>query len=333
MKIAFIKQPWCVAWSWDTTYFTTPRKMLDSFYYKSSLFSLLAEFKGDVFVMESSTEMLSSGDYQMWYTGDPDACKEIYDKTHLTAWASVPWDAYDIIISAGRIIPEPIIRAYPDKLWVVIEGEYTAPSYDPTNVKPYDLFWDYTDVNQLPYMAKPRTMRAMTGLAAPGKGAIWLPSRAVRPHYPERDLMEGERYQPCIELGGLPVYHPKIWNLGRTYRAILDGLVQTPRQIWLDIAMCRYTLSVNTGAIGQPILEAAALGSIVVATPQPYDVLVAPECRVQSFAQGIEVIELLEAFPAKRAKILNYQSKVIHNVFWERPLELLLRARRTKLYG
>ena len=42
MKLAFVKQPWCIAWSWQSTRFETAHKMLNSFYYKASCFSLLA---------------------------------------------------------------------------------------------------------------------------------------------------------------------------------------------------------------------------------------------------------------------------------------------------
>jgi hypothetical protein len=293
--------------------------MLDSFYYKSGLFSLLALLGGDVLVMEDNQEMLACGDYAMWYAGGPGACEEMSNRTEQTPWRLVNWDNYDVVVSAGKIVPKNIIDGFPNVLWMVAGVEYTAYDYKPSQPAPYDCYWDYTSIEDFPYMVDSILLRSMI-TAKDEKDGIWLPSRAVRPHCPGAGVSATISDQPIIQLAGLPVFHPNVWNLGRTYQAILQGLVQPPREIWENMSRCRYMLNIDTGALGQPLLEAAALGLIVISTKTHYEKMVAPACRVKNFEQALDTVAMLERSPEKRAEILNYQAVMLGRYFWTYPL-------------
>ena len=319
MRLAFVKQPWCIAWSWQSTRFESARQMLESFYYKTICFSLLTHWRGDVWVVDESE--CRSGDRVMWEGGDPEAAKEMWQRTPLTAWDAVDWGSYDIVVSAGRIVPVDIIDAHPRTLWVVLEKEHTAFR----NKEPgaYDLFWDYTDVNELPYMVNFDIMREL--IKPINEAAVWLPSRSVRPHG------EAQTETPPVELVGLPVKYPGVWNLGRTYRAALDGGIEAPLDFWKRQGSCRYLLNLRGADIGQPIIEAAALGLIVVSSPEAYSMVCHPDCRVNDMGEALTVIERLELSPTLRQVILDYQDEVLQMIFWRRPLAKLEEAIEQKV--
>ncbi len=315
MRLAFVKQPWCVAWSWRSTRFHTPRQMLESFYYKTGCFSLLAHWQGDVWVMEESE--CRSGDRAMWEGGDPQAAKQMWARTPLTPWADVPWGEYDVVVSAGRIVPLEVIQANPRTLWCVLEGEHTA--FGDKEPGEYDLFWDYSDVDAMPYVVNPDLMR---DLARPtNEAGIWLPSRMVRPHGDEQP-------EPSpVELAGLPVHRPEWWNLGHTYRVALDGDIEPPLDFWKRQGSCRYLLNLRPGGqIGQPIIEAAALGLVVISRPEAYDVVCHPSCRVETADEAMEIVKKLERESVSRGMVKLYQDNVLWDKFWRKPLARLEQA-------
>lgn len=331
MRVAFVKQPWCIAWSWESTYYTTQRALLNSFYYKTMMFSLMCKFKADVFVLPENILTRALHSYKMWRESDPEALDEINAKTKTVSWTEVPWNYYDVVFSAGRIVPEPIIRAHPDTLWIVEDPEHSAADFGGTDAGVYDLAWDYTRPSPTPYLMDHRRLRAINGMAPPDKGAIWLPSRHVRPHVGGGEVNPNEHVQPILELAGLPVYHPEIWNLGRTYRAILDGYVEAPVKLWKRLASCRYIIDVKTGTIGQPALEAAGIGAIVITSPDmAYNVIAHETCLVNTFEEALDVVRLLEAFPEKRKRILEYQDHILDTIFWRNPLDVLNKAVEAK---
>ena len=261
-----------------------------------------------------------SGDRAMWEDSDPEAARDMWQRTPLTAWADVPWGNHDIVISAGRIVPPDIIQAHPRTLWVVLEKEHTAFR----NKKPgaYDLFWDYTDVDALPYMVNLDIMREL--IKPTNEAAVWLPSRSVRPHG------TAQVETPPVEIAGLPVKYPGVWNLSRTYRAALDGGIEAPFEFWKRQGACRYLLNLRDADIGQPIIEAAALGLIVISSPEAYSVVCHPDCRVNNMSGAITVIERLELSPTLRQVILDYQDEVLQMIFWRRPLAKLEKALERK---
>lgn len=314
MKLAFVKQPWCVAWSWRSTRFESARQMLESFYYKTGCFSLLAHWRGDVWVMEESE--CRSGDRIMWEDSDPEAARQMWQRTPLTAWADVPWGEYDVVVSAGRIVPLDIIHAHPRVLWVVLEGEHSA--FGDKEPGEYDLFWDYTDVDTLPYMVNSNIMREL--VQPTNEAAVWLPSRTVRPHgKAQAETAPGE-------LAGLPVKHPGVWDLSRVYQVALDGGIEEPLHFWQRQGGCRYLLNLRDADIGQPIVEAAALGLIVISGPEAYDVVCHPDCRVETMDEGLAVIERLEDDALLRLVMKVYQDDVLWERFWYRPMAKLRQA-------
>lgn len=331
LEIAFVKQPWVVAWSRETTYFTTPRAMLNSFDYKTPMFSLMCAAKADVIVLPENSQTRRLHSWRMWRDSDPEALQELNDRTRTDSWYEVPWHKYDVIFSAGRIIPEPIIRAYPDILWVTLDPEHSAQDFDAPLATGYDLQWDYTTYPTV-YMIDALRLRAINGLVPMGgKGAVWLPSRHVRPNMQGQGLNFSDRQQPLIYLADLPVYHPEIWNLSRTYRAILDGCVERPALLWRRLAHCRYMIDVGNETVGQPALEAAGIGVIVITTKDmPYSTLANDYCLVSSFEEAVEAVRLLEDAPRERRAILRKQDRVLETVFWDAPMETLTDALEAK---
>jgi hypothetical protein len=314
-RLAFVKQPWCVAWSWKSTCFQSARQMLDSFYYKTGCFSLLVHWRGDVWVMEESE--CHSNDRTMWEGSDPEAAREMWAHMPLTSWDAVTWSNYDIVVSAGRIVPSDIIQSYPRTLWVVLEGEHTV--FRDKEPGEYDLFWDYSNVGALPYMVNLDIMREL--IQPTNEAGVWLPSRMVRP------CGEAQPETPPVELAGLPAKYPAPWNLGHVYRVALDGDIESPLDFWKRLGACRYLLNLRPGGqIGQPIIEAAALGLVVVSSPEIYDIVCHPDCRIETIDEAEEIIRKLEESPDRRQVVLDYQDRILREVFWQKPLAKLEKA-------
>lgn len=299
---------------------------MDSVPYKSGSISLLLAFRGDVWVMEDGP---ASPSRRMWEEADPEATRELYKRTPVTRWDEVPWDDYDIVFSNDPIVPDKIIKAHPGVLWCYRLAEHTASTYEKVSGS-YDLACDHTmaspkTVEQLPQaVSMPFTISGelMRNLVHPtNEPAVWLPARSVRPHG------STQVEKPPETLAGLPVKHPGIWNFRQTYRAILDGLVEPPLQHFQNMGSCRYLLNVRPGgAIGQPIIEAAALGLIVISAPEAYDVVAHPYLRVSSVAKGVRMIATLEDNPAGRQEISLYQDRMLREHFWNVPLIGLRKA-------
>lgn len=328
IKLCFVKQPWAAMWSWwQSTRFATPRAMLDTFCFKSTHLGLLLACKGDVWVMEDSPCLSNSR--RMWEEADPDATAEVYQRTSVTKWDSVPWGNYDLVFSDDPIIPPEIIKAYPKVLWCHGIGEHTGGGIWKARGE-YDLFWDHTlaspkTVEGLPQaISLPFTINAqiMRELIRPAnEPAIFLPMRAVCPH----GSLRAEKIPKT--LADLPVRHAGVWNLRQTYRAILNGVAKSSMQRFRNLGSCRYLLNVRPGGeIGQPIIEAAALGLIVVSTQELYSTVVHPFCQTHSVDDGIRMIRQLEASPSTRRRILEYQGRVLQRQFWDEPLTNLRRA-------
>jgi hypothetical protein len=328
MKLAFVKQPWLPVWSWESTRFTT--SMLDTFFYKSTNLSLLLHFGGDIWVVEDGPTFASR---YAWEGADLEALTEVYRRTPVVAWNDVPWGEYDIVFTQDPIAPRHIIEAHPRALWCYIIPEHSR-SGQYGGLYGYDLLWDYTlespdrltrlpQALSLPFMVNADALR---GLVKPtNEAAVFVPSRMVRPH--------GDMYPPLFgreEVAGLPMRHDRIWNLGRTWRAILDGEVETTREHLANVGSCKYLLNVRDADIGQPILEAAALGLVVVSTPEKYATICHPDCWVADLDEAICTIERLERVPGTREHILQHQDEVLREQFWDRPLSLLREALKMK---
>jgi len=335
IKLAFIKQPWAPVWTRESTRFTTPGAMLDAFFYKSSNLSLLLHLGGDVWVVGGGP--CSTNSRAMWERADPEATAEVYERTPVTRLNDVPWGEYDVILCQDPIVPAHIIEAYPQVLWCYWETEHTSSTYG-LDLYGYDLFWDYTlrspdhvaglpQALSLPFMINANILRDL--IRPTHEDAVFVPSRMVRPH--------GDAYLPLFSkktVAGLPIRHAQIWNLRRTWRAILDGKVETTREHFANVGSCKYLLNVRPGAYaGQPIIEAAALGLIVVSAPEEYTVVCHPYCRVKNLADGIRTISRLRRAPGVRQEILRYQEETLRERFWDRPIALLREALRIKREG
>jgi hypothetical protein len=176
----------------------------------------------------------------------------------------------------------------------------------------------------MPYMVNPDIMRE---LAQPtDEAAVWLPSRMVRPHVSNVSYM-AKQSQPDVKLDELLYKQPDGWNLGHTYRVALDDAIEPPLEFWKRQGSCRYLENLRSGGqVGQPIVEAAALGLIVISRPEAYDVVCHPRCRVETADEARLVIKELERKPVLRQEVLMFQYNVLWDKFWHRPLAKLVEA-------
>lgn len=335
-NICFVKQPWSPVWSWKSTLFTTAREMIETFRFKTANASLLLALRGDVWVMEDSE--CRSRDKAAW-CGDEEATRVIYKQTPQTKWHDVPWTSYDMVLSGGRIVPPEIIEAFPHVLWVLLEGEHTVWKRDPGL---YDLFWDYTlssgasyllyglpSVVSIPFMVNPAILCSLVP-PVEKEPLVFLPSRMVRGHVPYGPINVRHPDIPR-EIAGMPTVHMKQWNLGSTTAAVAAGVAEPAIDYFRTLAKCKYVLNVRPGGeIGQPIIEGAALGAVVVTTPELYDIACHPFCIVEDFDSGVEAIRAIKANPHLYAEILNYQLRALYERFWIRPMGTLQLAAAMK---
>ena len=332
LRLAFIKQPWTPIWTRESTRFTAPDAMLDAHFYKSCNLSLLLHFGGDAWVVGDEAPCPTHS-RAMWEEADTEALAEVYEQTATTKLDDIPWGEYDIVLAQDLVIPKRIIEANPCTLWCRWEAIHASSTFG-KDLHGYDLFWDFTlesprELTRLPQMLSlPFMVNAdiLRGMVRPThEDAVFVPSRAVRPHGDVYPLLFGK-----ATVAGLPMRHDRIWNLRRTWRAILDGRVETTREHFANVGSCKYLLNIRDADIGQPIIEAAALGLIVVSAPEKYAVVCHPYCRVADLAEGIHTISRLQQAPSVQQEILQYQDTVLEELFWNRPLSLLGEALEMK---
>lgn len=326
MKAAFIKSGASSTFAtWESLLWSGPERLLHAFRFKSKLFSLLVEFKADIWVV--------SGGEKVDGTFSSDFSREIVKQHRTVPIDKVPWGKYDIVISVLPCIPKRIIEAYPEIPWCYLSIGHTSKLHRRSLSKVqggYDLFLNHASVGgelkKLPQSVSfpfPTNHKLLRGLIqSTNEASIFLDTR----------LVKKEPLWWFKKRCNLPVRcSPQPATNGRR---ILAGRFTKTREYLEILGSCKYFLvSKKRNSIGQAALEAAALGLIVVSGPGVYpSVLCHPRCLMapNNPRQGLNVIKEIEKDTKLQREILAHQNAMLSSKFWKEPLTTLHRVLEMK---
>lgn len=344
MKACFVKTADMIYWPWESLRYPGPKQLLDSLVFSSLDFSLMVEFKSDVWVIHRKDAAVLASKPLLGI---------IKKHRNVVLPSAIPWEEYDIVISVSPIIDEKIIRSRPRILWCYTEVQHACPrALEVVRTgRPwasYDLYLDHflrgeEQVMRLPAVMSCPTMRntdLLKELVGPiNKPAVFIEPRNVPGTEKERKKMCTKvqnlcglpvKYAPMPERGGLLPMFQKILNAGKK-------ILGTTEYLEL-VGSCKYYLSWRRRKIhGQALAEAVALGLIVVAPTKRSVVgskLCHPKCRIPPDSEtGLKVIRKIESDRSLQEEILRHQEGVLRKKYWEEPLALLYRVAEIKGVG
>lgn len=341
MKACFVKASDMIYWPWESLRYPGPKQLLDSLVFSSLDFSLMVEFKSDVWVIRRKNAAVSA----------PQPLFGVIEKhRNVILPSAIPWEEYDVVVSATPIIDEKIVGLHPRILWCYTEVRHACPrALEVVRAgRPwgdYDLYLDHflrgkEQVTQLPAVVSCPTMRNMDLLKETigpvNKPAVFIEPRNVPGTEGERKKMRAKFQKLC----GLPVKYapmPARKDLLPRFTKILNAgkkILGTTEYLEL-VGSCKYYLSWRRRKIhGQALAEAAALGLIVVAPTKRSIVgpeLCHPKCRIPPDSEtGLKMIRKIESDLSLQREILQHQERVLRKKYWEEPLMLLHRAAEIK---
>lgn len=309
--------------------------LLEAYVLKSQAFSLLVELEADVWVVEGCTKVPNSHIQVM----EPELM-EAYRQMHKTVpWAAIPWDRYDVVISMLPIIPGKIIQRHPKILFGYYAYTHNTRLYKDSLDQPfgrYDLFLDHllwkSGIEGLPqaigfpYPVNPDIMRAL--IVPTNETAVFLDSHLIADY-----KANPKRFRKGC---GLPVRHSIIPNRRdkKRHKKFASWQFDKTMPFLQKLGACKYLLLARKGGfVGQGVIEAAALGLIVVSGPGRYASIVChPQCVTKpgDVDRGLRAIGRIEANPALQKEILAHQDTALRDVFWRKPLEMLRRGLELK---
>lgn len=334
MKMAFVKQGFSATWaSWESVQYSNPMQMLESFRFQAKILSLLVEFEADVWVIEGLDV-------------PPGTFVEVSGKEYVDAmlklhtgvpWSAVPWEKYDVVISTLPIVPERIIRKHPNILWCYfIQGHVTKMFSDSLDAPygAYDLFLNEMALTEpklrglpqavsFPYPTNPDLIRDL--IRPTHEPAVFLDTRLIKRESPDWFRARCD----------LPIKHSS--KPAMNSRRVLAQNFTDAKTYLTELGLCKYFLLCRKPNFnGQAALEAASLGLIVVSGPGIYPSAL---CLRESITmpnsprEGVKAIKRIEADPDLQKRLLAHQDKVLRQVFWKEPIEMLYDAIEMKQNG
>lgn len=341
MKACFVKANDMINWSWESLRYPGSERLLGSLPFSSHAFSLMVAFKSDVWVIHRRDAAISARGPL------PGVIKR---HSNVVLPSEIPWEEYDVVVSADPIIDKRIIKSWPRILWCYMEMGHAHPrALEAVRIgRPwgdYDLYMDHflrgrKEITELPMVASLPIMRntdLLKELVKPSnKPAVFIEPRNV-------PRTVGERKKMCVKfqnLCGLPVKYapmPERKDLLPMFQKILNAgrkILRTTEYLEL-VGSCKYYLSWRRRKIyGQALAEAVALGLIVVAPIRRSIVgpkLCHRKCRIPPDPEvGLNAIRKIESDRALQEEVLRHQEKILRRKYWEEPLALLHRAVEVK---
>lgn len=350
VKTCFVKSALNMYLSWGSLRYPGPRKLLDSFLFGAHAFSLMVALESDTWVIREKDIAKSDGG-SVWPKDDP---RMKLERAHqnIVGISEISWEEYDCVISLDPILGN-LPKRYPRTLWCYYELSHACErAYEVMRTgRPrdgYDLYFDRffrarSGLRGLPQIVHfPLTQSAdiLKGLIAPtNEPAVFIESRNIPKTRKLRARMRAELRNIC----GLPIRHAPFPEFGTVFVKFGLALVSDSRKEILNAAdylglvgSCKYYLSWRKRRVaGQALVEAAALGLIIVAPSRsPYSSrLCHPTCLTRAGEParvGLRRIRKIEANPDWQAEILAHQDKVLREQFWNEPLGILNEALEMK---
>jgi len=341
LKACFVKANDMINWPWKSLRYPGPKQLLDSLVFSSLGLSLMVRFESDVWVIHRRDAAVSASK----------PLPGIIKKHHnIISPSEIPWEEYDIVVSADPIIDKKIIKLHPQILWCYHEMQHACPrALESIRAEQpqgdYDLYLDHflrgkKEITKLPMIASHPYMRNMDllkKLVRPSnRPAVFVEPRNVPRTEEDRKGMRTKAQGLC----GLPVKYapmPERKALLPKFQEILGAgkkILGTTEYLAL-VGSCKYYLSWRRRKIlGQALGEAAALGLIVVAPTKRSIVgpeLCHPKCQIPPEPEaGLRMIQKIESDRALQKEILRHQEGVLRRKYWEEPLARLYKAVKMK---
>lgn len=347
---AFVKLACDANLPWESIRYSNPDALMDAFVFRSLGFCLAVELEADFWVVKWRGEEANIRPSAL--RADPTGIKRmVRAHKNVVDWHEIPWGEYDMVISIGPVVPRKIIKQHPDILWVYRETSIRCGrARRAVTVGPYggyDLYMDAmlrcsSKLKSLPqsvgtpYTQSPTILRGV--IQPTHKPAVFVSSRIIPLEIRKREAMIADWSSVC----GLPIRYPPI--KGRTTQPVRFftelTAAKVPRQRqYLDIlGSCKYQIvreSGNSKLLGDAVIEAAALGLIVISQDDGiYSQMVChPKCLVPKGRlprKNLRLIQKIERDLGLQKEIIEYQDKAIRKKFWEKPLETMHRALELK---
>lgn len=327
MKMALVKQGFSATWaSWESVRYSNPMQLLESFRFQSKIFSLLCHFEADVWVIKGldvppETFVETSGEKYV------NAMLKLHKGV---SWSAVPWEEYDIVVSTLPIVPEKIIKNHPGILWCYYVQGHTSKMYKRSLRGPYgkyDLF-----LNELA-LTEPKLKKLPQSVACPYPTDLNLMRNLIKPTndpavFLDTRLLNRESPSWFQARCDLPIRHSSKPAINS--KRLLDQNFTDAKTYLTELGSCKYFLLCRKPNFnGQAALEAASMGLIVVSGPGIYpSALCLKESltRPNSPRDGVKAIRKIEEDPALQKRLLAHQDRVLRQVFWKEPIEMLYAA-------
>lgn len=337
-------------YAWQSCRYVDFEHLLDSFVHRSQDISLANALEADIWVLEGEAHV-PGGHVEYFRQCGNHAALEALRKAHKTApWSDVPWGDYDIVLGSEPIVPDSIIREHPQILWCYKSLGHCWPAHQRWARKPdgaYDLFlnhhtgsaWHYKLPASIyfPHLVHIETMRS---LVAGRRPAVFLdhwmvtrPGHGCSQQYYD-DVMASYR-----ALTGLEVVHAQYGSRTKHHVDVAEGRILHTRDYLRVLGGCKYFTAIREGsAIGQAVIEAAALGCIVISNSACqcaqrvcHSACLTPTTRSQGDKEyGMRQIRKIEADSALQEEILAHQDAQLRRFFWTEPMLTLLKAVEVK---
>lgn len=347
MKTCFVKGAYTTPLPWKSLRYPGPKRLLDSLPFGTHDFCLMVALESDTWVIKD----IAKGDGRV---GGKDTSLAKLERAHqnVVRISEIPWEEYDRVISLDPILGN-LPRRYPHILWCYEELSHACKRAREAVKKGrphggYDLYFDrfletkgslkgLPQIVPFPHMQSADILRDL--VAPKNESVVFIEPRNIPKTRETRAQMCAEFRNIC----GLPVRHAPFPEFEGVAPKFIAALVSDSSKKILNTAdylglvgSCKYHLSWRRRRIaGQALLEAAALGLIVVAPSRsPYSKLIChPTCLTRAEAPprvALRRIRKIEASSDWQIEILAYQDRVLREKFWDEPLKILSEALEMK---
>ena len=101
MKACFVKASDMINWPWESLRYPGSKQLLDFLVFSSLDFSLMVEFKSDIWVIRRKDAAVSASKPLLGV---------MKKHRNIVLPSEIPWKEYDIVVSADPIIDKKIIK-------------------------------------------------------------------------------------------------------------------------------------------------------------------------------------------------------------------------------
>ena len=229
----------------------------------------------------------------------------------------IAWGNYDIVISIDIAIPSRIIKKHKDICWAYYISEPCMPLYKESLRSPqfeYDLFFTLGFQKNKPAYISDRVLEFPYFLQY--AGCFSDLDGCTNPPFSSRHIVSTERHSFLTWTEDQIRAVRSIAGEPKKDFGVLRSLVEAMRT-------SKFHLRTDGKAIwGNSLVEAAALGALVIASPKLLKHRFAvPELQPNTFEEMLEIMEFLQKDSEFRARCISNQEKMLNDLCFLRPLQ------------